>query len=276
MTPLSGSEADMAISLQRALEREELGLCYQPKLDLVSGQIIGVEALARWRHEALGDVGPADFVPIAERAGLIDALTLWVCRTAFSQWSQWRAQGLILSVAINVSALSLSDVGFPDLLQRLCEEAGVPCDQVTVELTESATQHVVQLLDTLTRFRIKGMGVALDDFGTGFSSLLQLRQLPFTELKIDQSFVRDAATAEDSRLIVKSVIDLAHALGLTAVAEGVEEEETLKVLAALGCDHVQGYLVGAPMAGRELAAWMRDSAPSWQRFASAPLRHRSA
>jgi len=152
----------------------------------------------------------------------------------------------------------LSDVDFPDLLQRLCEAEGVPPDQVTVELTESATQHVVQLLDTLTRFRIKGMGVALDDFGTGYSSLLQLRQLPFTELKIDQSFVRDVATAEDSRLIVKSVIDLAHALGLTAVAEGVEDEATLKVLAALGCDHVQGFLIARPMAGSALPLWMRE------------------
>lgn len=265
MTP----EGETALALERALDRGELALHYQPKIELGAGRVVGVEALARWPGAATA-AGPADFIPLAERVGLIDPLTSWACRTALAEWRRWRGQGVSLSLAINVSALTLRDVGFPDLLQRLCEEEGVPCDQVTVELTESATQHVVQLLDTLTRFRLKGMGVALDDFGTGYSSLLQLRQLPFTELKIDQSFVRDAATAEDSRLIVKSVIDLAHALGLTAVAEGVEDEATLRVLAELGCDHVQGFLVAAPMEGAGLPSWLQEAAPRWQQFFAAP------
>jgi EAL domain-containing protein (putative c-di-GMP-specific phosphodiesterase class I) len=163
-------------------------------------------------------------------------------------------------------------VEFPDFLQRLCLLDGVPCEQITVELTEGATQHVLRLLDTLTRFRLKGMGVALDDFGTGYSSLLQLRQLPFTELKIDQCFVADAAREEDSRLIVKSVIDLAHALGLTAVAEGVEDAETLALLDDLGCDHVQGYYVARPMNPGNLVPWILETRSRWQQLGSAGRR----
>jgi EAL domain-containing protein (putative c-di-GMP-specific phosphodiesterase class I) len=260
---VTGEDA-MVAALRGAIERQELGLAYQPKLDLRTGNVSGVEALARWSSRELGVVEPVTFIPLAERAGLIDDLTEWVCRTALRQWAAWRDQGMSLNLALNVSALSLSDVDFPDTLQRLCLTEGVPCEQVTIELTESATQHVVQLLDTLTRFRIKGMGVALDDFGTGYSSLLQLRQLPFTELKVDQSFVRDVATAEDSRLIVKSVIDLAHALGLSCVAEGVEDQATLDVLAELGCDHVQGFLIARPMPGPELVPWMLGSSSRWR------------
>ncbi len=257
------SEAD-APALKRALERGELRLAYQPKIDPVGGRVVGVEALARWRNEAGEEIAPALFIPLAEQSGMIDALTEWVCRTALRQWSVWRDQGMNFSVAINISALTLSDVGFPDFLQRMCQLAGVPCEQVIVELTESAAQHVVHLLDTLTRFRIKGFRVALDDFGTGYSSLLQLRQLPFTELKIDRSFVSDVATAEDARLIVKSVIDLAHALGLIAVAEGVEDEATLTALAALGCDQLQGFYVARPMPGNEIVPWMMDAGRRWQ------------
>jgi EAL domain-containing protein (putative c-di-GMP-specific phosphodiesterase class I) len=143
---------------------------------------------------------------------------------------------------------------------------------VTVELTEGATQHVVRLLDTLTRFRLKGIRVALDDFGTGYSSLLQLRQLPFSELKIDQCFVEDLVTAEESRLIVKSVIDLAHALGLTAVAEGVESLEALELLARMGCDQVQGYFIARPMQPGELVPWMLQTSERWRHYQAGQAR----
>jgi EAL domain-containing protein (putative c-di-GMP-specific phosphodiesterase class I) len=263
MIPLSESENALAGALGLAIERGELGLAYQPKLALGSGCVRSVEALARWERDGAA-VEPSHFVPIAERAGLIDPLTDWVLRTAFGQWTAWRDQGVTMGIAVNVSAMTLRDLGFPDRLQRLCHLAGVPPEQVTVELTEGATQHVIRLLDTLTRFRIKGIGVALDDFGTGYSSLLQLRQLPFTELKIDQHFIRDLAAAEDSRLIVKSVIDLAHALGLSAVAEGVEDAETFRLLAGLGCDEIQGYFIAPPMAGGELVRWLLDTATPWR------------
>ena len=267
MTPLTESENALATALQLAVEREELRLVYQPKLSLRTGCVACVEALARWdRGEEA--IGPSDFIPIAERAGIIDALTDWALRSALRQWVAWRDQGVTIGVAVNVSAVSLRDLEFPDVLQRLCHLEGVPTDQVTVELTESATQHVIRLLDTLTRFRIKGIKVALDDFGTGYSSLLQLRQLPFTELKIDQHFIRDLTTAEDSRLIAKSVIDLAHALGLIAVAEGVEDAETLKLLGELGCDEVQGFFIAQPMAPGELVPWMLDTATRWSAICS--------
>jgi EAL domain-containing protein (putative c-di-GMP-specific phosphodiesterase class I) len=252
--------SEAASVLARALDDGALVLRYQPKIELRTGRITGVEALARWPD------GPADFVASAERDGMIDRLTEWVCRTALADCKRWQAEGVELGLAVNVSALTLQDVTFPDFIAQLCASEGVEPTGLTVELTESATQHAVHLLDTLTRFRLKGMGVALDDFGTGYSSLLQLRQLPFTELKIDQSFVRDVATAEDSRLIVKSVIDLAHALGLIAVGEGVEDEATLRVLAGLGCDHAQGFLVAAPMPAADLPGWLNEAGPRWQAF----------
>jgi EAL domain-containing protein (putative c-di-GMP-specific phosphodiesterase class I) len=264
MMRLSGAENEMATALQLAVERGELTLDYQPKLALAEGTVAGVEALARWEDGRFGSVPPAHFIPLAERAGIIDALTESVLRQALRQWLVWRDQGFELNIAVNISATTLRDVDFPDFLQHLCLLDGVPCEQITVELTEGATQHVVRLLDTLTRFRLKGMGVALDDFGTGYSSLLQLRQLPFTELKIDQCFVADAAVEEDSRLIVKSVIDLAHALGLTAVAEGVEDAETLALLRDLGCDHLQGFYIARPMNPGKLVPWIIESGERWQ------------
>ena len=265
----SGTMEALAKALPLALERGDLSLHYQPKLALGTGTVAGVEALARWEHPVLGPVEPSQFIPLAERIGLIDALTEWALGSALRQWLVWRDQGVTINIAVNISAMTLANVDFPDILQRQCQLEGVPCEQITLELTEGATQHVVRLLDTLTRFRIKGMGVALDDFGTGYSSLLQLRQLPFTELKIDQAFVQDAAIAEDSRLIVKSVIDLAHALGLTAVAEGVEDAETLALLAALGCDQVQGFFIARPMEPGKLVPWMLETSGSWRQVPTA-------
>jgi EAL domain-containing protein (putative c-di-GMP-specific phosphodiesterase class I) len=168
--------------------------------------------------------------------------------------------------------LTLRDIYFPDFLQRLCQMEGVPCDQLTLEVTEGATQHAVRLLDTLTRFRIKGMGLALDDFGTGYSSLLQLRQLPYTELKIDRCFIADAARDPESRLIVKSIVDLAHGLGLTATAEGVEDEATLDLLRELGCDRAQGFLIAHPMAGPALIPWLLDRDSEARPRTVVPLR----
>lgn len=272
MIPLTGSENDMATALQLAVERGELTLDYQPKLSLAGGTIAGVEALARWEDGRFGSVPPAQFIPLAERAGIIDALTEGVLKRALRQWVVWHDQGFGLNIAVNISATTLRDVEFPDFLQHLCLLEGVPCEQITVELTEGATQHVVRLLDTLTRFRLKGMGVALDDFGTGYSSLLQLRQLPFTELKIDQCFVADAAVEEDSRLIVKSVIDLAHALGLTAVAEGVEDAETLRLLGHLGCDHVQGYHIARPLNPGDIVPWILEAKGRWDGIGGAEKR----
>ena len=142
--------------------------------------------------------------------GLIDELTQWGLRTTLRQWLSWRDQGLDTCLAFNISALSLDQLDFPDLVERMCRALEVPTDRLVLELTEGATQPLVKLMDTLTRFRIKGIGLAIDDFGVGYSTLMQLRQLPFTEIKIDRFFVDDAPTSKDSALIVKSIIDLAH------------------------------------------------------------------
>jgi EAL domain-containing protein (putative c-di-GMP-specific phosphodiesterase class I) len=258
MTPLSMAEEKLATDLALAIERQSLHLAFQPKVAIGSGRLAGVEALARWDHPALGAIEPATFVPMAERFGSIDALTEWVIGAALHQWREWREQGLTTNIAINISALSLRDVHFPDHLDRMCRTEGVPCERVTVEVTEGATQHVIRLLDTLTRFRIKGFGLSLDDFGTGYSSLLQLRQLPYTEIKIDQCFVRDAASSRESRLIIEAVVGLAHGLGLVATAEGVEDAQTLAWLGRLGCDVAQGFLVARPMKGVELVPWLME------------------
>ena len=256
MRPASVSESELLTELQLAVERDELSLLYQPKIGVADGKLAGVEALARWPHRTLGVIEPSTFVPIAERYGLIDELTDWVLRRGLKQWVSWSEQGLRTNIAFNVSALSLRDVYFPDYLHRLCQTEGVPAASLTIEVTEGATQHLVRLLDTLTRFRLKGMSLALDDFGTGYSSLLQLRQLPYNELKIDCCFVSESVRSRESRLIVKAVIDLAHGLGLTATAEGVEDAETLKLLEELGCDHAQGFFIARPMEGWELAPWL--------------------
>jgi EAL domain-containing protein (putative c-di-GMP-specific phosphodiesterase class I) len=261
MTAASAWEHKVATRLQLALGRGGLSLAYQPKMHLGTGTVTGVEAVARWDDAELGVVSPAEFVPVAESCGLIDALTQWVLETAVRQWAEWREQGVQTHLSVNVSALNLRDLFLPDHIQRLCMAEGMPCEFLTVEVTESATQNVMRLLDTLTRFRIKGIQVSLDDFGTGYSSLLQLRQLPYSEIKIDQCFVKDLAASEEARLIVKAVIDLAHGMGLVATAEGVEDVETLELLRGIGCDDAQGFLIAEPMDGRRLVEWLMRFTP---------------
>ena len=248
---------------ERALARDELHMVYQPKVRLDSGALTRLEALVRWELPDFGPVEPSRFVPLAEQHGLIGPLTEWGLRTTLNQWKTWRDQGLQTNVAFNISAISLQRLDFPDLVERICNELDVPTDRLVLELTEGATQPLIKLMDTLTRFRIKGIGLAIDDFGTGYSSLMQLRQLPFTEVKIDRLFVRDLPQAHDSCAIVKSIVDLAHALGLTATAEGVETVEQLRFLRAIRCDVAQGYLVARPLEPEMLAGWWAEFEQRW-------------
>jgi EAL domain-containing protein (putative c-di-GMP-specific phosphodiesterase class I) len=250
-------------SFRRALEEQRLNMVYQPKVGAREGKLIRVEALVRWDDPELGPIEPSRFVPLAEEHGLIDELTQWGLRTILRQWLDWREEGIDTHLAFNISALSLQHLDFPDLVERMCRALDVPTDRLALELTEGATQPLVKLMDTLTRFRIKGIGLAIDDFGTGYSSMLQLRRLPFTEVKIDQAFVADVAHSRDSRLIVQSIIELAHGLGLTATAEGVETEEQLRVVHELGCDVVQGYLISPPLPPEKLKAWRDEFRERW-------------
>src|SRR5690242_19935025 len=246
-----------------ALEEQRLHLLYQPKVSLRDGSLVRVEALMRWDDPDLGSVEPSRFIPLAEEHGLIDELTQWGLRTILRQWLDWCEEGLDTSIAFNISALSLQHLDFPDLVERMCRGLGVPTDRLVLELTEGATQPLVKLMDALTRFRIKGIGLAIDDFGTGYSSLMQLRQLPFTEVKIDQAFVADVSNSRDSRLIVQAVTDLAHGLGLTATAEGVETIDQLRIMRELGCDYVQGYLISAPLDPQNLKSWVQRFRRAW-------------
>jgi len=259
------AQADIGLldGFERALINNRLHLVYQPKVSLADGTLKRVEALVRWDDPALGSVPPSRFVPLAERHGMIDPLTHWGLRTALRQWRDWHAQGINLCLAFNISALSLDQLDFPDLVERMCRALDVPTDRLVLELTEGSTQPLIKLMDTLTRFRIKGIGLAIDDFGTGYSTLMQLRQLPFTELKIDRFFVTDMIASADSRLIVRMMIDLAHGLGMTATAEGVETEEQLRLLRDFGCDVAQGYLISRPLAPDTLAEWLRDWNQRW-------------
>ena len=257
------AELQLIDGLQRALDDQQLHMVYQPKVSLRDGGLRQVEALVRWQDPELGAVKPSHFVPLAEEHGLIDELTQWGLRRILRQWIDWRDQGLDTCIAFNISALSLQHLDFPDLVERMCRALDVPTDRLVLELTEGATQPLVKLMDALTRFRIKGIGLAIDDFGTGYSSLMQLRQLPFTEVKIDQAFVADLPYSRDSRLIIQAVTDLAHGLGLTTTAEGVETIEQLRIIRELGCDCVQGYLVSAPLDPKALKPWIQKFRRAW-------------
>ena len=249
--------------LRQALDAQQLHMVYQPKVSLRDGGLRQVEALVRWEDPELGPVKPSRFVPLAEEHGLIDELTLWGLRTILRQWLEWRDAGLDICIAFNISALSLQHLDFPDLVERMCRGLGVPTDRLVLELTEGATQPLVKLMDALTRFRIKGIGLAIDDFGTGYSSLMQLRQLPFTEVKIEQAFVADGPNSRDSRLIIQAVTELAHGLGLITTAEGVETIDQLRMVRELGCDYVQGYLVSPPLEPAALKGWVQKFRRAW-------------
>ena len=256
-------EAALLASFEQALKEQRLRMVYQPKVALRDGCLRRVEALVRWDDAELGAVEPSRFVPLAERHGLIDELTQWGLETTLKQWRAWRDDGVDTCVAFNISALSLERLDFPDLVERMCRELDVPTDRLVLELTEGATQPLIKLMDTLTRFRIKGIGLAIDDFGTGYSSLMQLRQLPFTEVKIDQAFIADVERSRDCRLIIQSITELAHGLGLTATAEGVETLGQLRLVRELGCDVVQGYLIAQPLEPQALKGWQAKFRRAW-------------
>src|SRR3954453_11206779 len=257
------ADAQLLESFRKALKKQQLRLVYQPKVSARDGTLKRVEALVRWDDPELGSIEPSRFVPLAEQHGLINELTQWGLRTALRQWVDWRDDGIDTSVAFNISALSLEQLDFPDLVERMCRALDVPTDRLVLELTEGATQPLIKLMDTLTRFRIKGIGLAIDDFGTGYSSLMQLRHLPFTEVKIDQAFVCDLHPSGDCRLIIQAITELAHGLGLSATAEGVETVEQLRAVQELGCDLVQGYLISPPMDPSDLPSWNQGFRRRW-------------
>ncbi|MFF9911494.1 putative bifunctional diguanylate cyclase/phosphodiesterase [Streptomyces sp. NPDC013457] len=242
--------------LRRALDAGEVELHYQPKVRF-DGQVAGLEALVRWVHPERGRVPPDEFIAIAESSGLMPHLTEYVLETALAQVARWRAQGLNVPVAVNVSPRDVHTPGFAGAVAARLARHGVPAGALQLEITEHVLLEDPQrAADTMAGLTGHGVKMSLDDFGTGYSSLVHLRRLPVSELKIDRSFVaRLAVDAEDAE-IVRCTLDLAHSLGLLVVAEGVEDDETWERLRDLGCDAVQGWLVAAAMPPAETTAWL--------------------
>jgi len=245
----------LASALAHAIRKGELLLEYQPKLDCKSGEIFGVEALVRWQHPTRGIVPPDQFIALAEQNALIHDLTEWVVGAAVRQTTAWRRQGLPMQLALNISAINLENIELPEMIVAHCNEAGLAADAVTLELTESAAMgNLAQVMDVLSRLRLKGMHLSIDDFGTGYSSLMQLQRLPFSEIKIDKSFVINMHREKECRVLVEAVIGIAQRLGLVAVAEGVETAESLALLTELGADVAQGYFISRPARPERIAA----------------------
>ncbi len=249
----------LANDLRRALTTGELTLAYQPKARLDTGEIVGFEALVRWRHPQLGLVLPDEFIPLAERTGVIDELTGWVLRRASLQAAVWQRSGRQWSVAVNVAMRNLLDQDFATIVEQALAASGCPPERLTLEITES---HVMsdpsRTVEVLHRLDALHVGLAIDDFGTGYSSLSYLQQLPVSELKVDQVFVRSLVSDPGAEAIVRSMLDLAHHLGLSVVAEGVEDRRTWARLAELGCQFAQGYFLARPMAPDDIDRWSAE------------------
>ncbi|MEK7758744.1 MAG: EAL domain-containing protein, partial [Pseudomonadota bacterium] len=251
---------ELANELHDAIDANELELYYQPKIDLQTGKVTGVEALLRWQNPKRGMVPPDEMIPIAEHNGMIKRLTLWVLNAALQQCAQWRAQGIELSVAVNISVWNLQDPMLIEEIENKLALWQVPPNLLELEITESAMMADPQSsLAALKKLDSMGIALAVDDYGTGFSSLAYLKQLPVDIIKIDKSFVLTMDADDDDAVIVKSTIELAHNLGFKVVAEGVESEAISRMLLALGCDTAQGYHYCKPVNSATFARWLTES-----------------
>ncbi len=246
-------------ALRRSLEFDQLHLHFQPQICLVSGRVIGVEALLRWRHPELGDVSPADFIPVAEDSGMILPIGEWVLRSAARQLRAWLDRGLPRMVmAVNLSAIQFRQPNLPQLVARIIAESGLPPDLLELELTEGvAMENPLEAIAVMGELHARGLRMSIDDFGTGYSSLNYLKRFKVYKLKIDQSFVRDISRDPDDEAIVGAIIGLARSLGLQTIAEGVETVEQSAFLKAQGCDEAQGYLYSRPMPAEAFERFVR-------------------
>jgi len=256
--PARPHQATRALAMQRelqnAVERDELVLYYQPKIDLATGRASGVEALVRWQHPARGLLAPAEFLAVAERSDLIDSLTAWVLRRAVVDYTAWTAAGHDWTVAINVSARNLTSLRFADHVAQILHEASMPPARLQIEVTETALAFDTEIAGEVVRaLSARGISISIDDFGVGYTSLSQLRSLPVSEIKIDREFVMGLPGSEQDRAIVRSVVDLGHSLGCQVTAEGVESQDVVDWLVDAGCDHGQGYLWLRPVPWPEVA-----------------------
>jgi EAL domain-containing protein (putative c-di-GMP-specific phosphodiesterase class I)/AmiR/NasT family two-component response regulator len=244
----------------QGITNDEFEPFFQPKVELASGRIKGAEALARWRHPQKGIVAPYAFVGPLEDHNQIDQLTWLILKKSVVFCREWRTKsGLDVNVSVNVSAKSLADVNFADRVTELVKRGNLDCGNIILEVTESAaTTDIGHSLENLSRLRMKGFGLSIDDYGTGYSSLQQLARIAFTEIKLDQTFIANAATQQSARIILESTIDMAKKLGIVTVAEGIETEQDWDLLRELGCDLAQGYLIAKPIESSEFLTRARD------------------
>ncbi len=250
-------------ALRRALERDQLWLCYQPQICMSSGRVIGAEALLRWSHPELGPVSPAEFIPVAEASGLILAIGEWVLRSAVRQLRQWLDGGMpALTLAVNLSSVQFRHADLPSLVSRLLAEAGLSPGLLELELTEGvAMVDPLGAIAVMNDLHERGVRMAIDDFGTGYSSLNYLKKFRANKLKIDQSFVRDIGSDPDDKAIVRAIISMARSLEMRTIAEGVETRDQLDFLRAQGCDEVQGYLFSRPLPAEDFRAFVTAYRP---------------
>ena len=247
-----------ADEIAHGLEAGEFEALFQPKIDMRSEKLTGVETLGRWRHPRHGFVNPRYFIEVAESAGLVDTLTVAMARSAAQSWHAMQRAGFDITVSVNLSVASLADVSFAERLTQAVREQHVDPAVMVLEVTESAAAtDLAAALENLTRLRIKGFGLSLDDYGTGYSSMQRLSRVPFTELKIDGTFVQGAPGDMHARAMVESSLELGRKLKLDVVAEGVETHIEWDLLLAMGCPTAQGYYIGRPMSATELLAWAR-------------------
>ncbi len=246
--------------LRGGIEQNQLQLYFQPKVDLSSGKVCGVESLVRWRHPEHGLMYPDEFVPLAEQTGLIAPLSLWALKAGLNTCSNFHDDDMQMDVAVNLSVRNLQDPRFPDKVAHLIEENGANACRLRLEITETAIMaDPGRALEVLNSLSTMGVKLSIDDFGTGYSSLAHLKQMPVDELKIDKSFVSGMLEDESDAVIVRSIIDLAHNIGITVVAEGVESKQIYDALKEMGCDAVQGYYMCPPVTADDLIEWLRCS-----------------
>jgi diguanylate cyclase (GGDEF)-like protein len=255
--PYDASRLLLRADLRRAMDRGEIILYYQPQVSLATGLVTGMEALARWRHAERGWIPPVEFIPVAERMGLIKPLTLYLLELAGKDVAAMTQAGIDRPVAVNVSMRNLLDPRFPEMLEEVIARTGPPAERLKLEITESAVMaEPARVLESMKRLRAAGIRFSIDDFGTGYSSLAYLQRLPVEEIKIDRSFVGQMTVDTGSAAIVRATIELGGNLGLEVVAEGVEDEHTWQALKRMGCSVAQGYFIGRPMPVAELGGWL--------------------
>ncbi len=256
--------------LRRAIVEDQLFLHYQPKIDLKTGAVAGLEVLTRWQHPEHGLISPDEFIPVAERTGLIIPLTLWVLHRSLVQSRSWRDIGLDITVAINLSMWNLDALELPEQIDGVLKNIGIPPNRLELEITESAIMDDPQrAMRTLNSIRDLGVRFTIDDFGTGYSSLGHLKKLPVACIKIDKSFVQNMESDKDNAVIVRSIIDLGHNLGLKVIAEGVETPEAREMLTTFDCDEAQGYYFSYPVTPSEITRLLhRPGSLAWGRQAA--------